>query len=259
VAAHKDQSLSTAQRNARETVKPVNLLPSNQNLSTSPTCGVSGHQQTTMPVSRHGALGSAPDSLMSSPSRSPIRIVCPEQITTSAFWASKPYPDVTFLGSGQCSSPGSGQASGHNSMGGDMLGQLFWLQSRGSPECSPIPSPRMTSPGPSSRIHSGAVSPLHPRAGGTTPESPTSQHEEVKQQSHRLPPPPPINVSNISPFSPNNLQSSTSPSIPRSPGRTENPPSPGSCWKKGKLIGRGTFGHVYVGFNRYVILSVLKI
>jgi len=236
-------------------VKPVNLLLSNQNLSTSPTRGVSSHQQTNTQVTRHGAFGSAPDSSMSSPSRSPLRTVSPEQIATTAFWASKPYPDVTFLGSGQCSSPGSGQTSGHNSMGGDMLGQLFWLQSRGSPECSPIPSPRMTSPGPSSRIHSGAVSPLHPRAGGTAPESPTSRHEEAKKQSHRLPlPPPPINVSNISPFSPNNLQSST-PSIPRSPGRTENPPSPGSRWKKGKLIGRGTFGHVYAGFNRCVILS----
>ncbi|KAG8083087.1 hypothetical protein GUJ93_ZPchr0014g47087 [Zizania palustris] len=93
-------------------------------------------------------------------------------------------------------SPGSGQTSGHNSVGGDMLAQLFWQPSRGSPECSPIPSPRMTSPGPSSRVHSGSVSPLHP-----------------------------------------------------SPGRSDNPPSPGSRWKKGKLIGRGTFGHVYVGFN----------
>lgn len=237
----KDLNPDTAQKNARETVKPVNLLLNSQNLSTSPKRGVLGYQQTSPQVSRHGALGSAPDSSMSSPSRSPMR-ACPEP-----FWASKHYPDVTFLGSGQCSSPGSGQTSGHNSMGGDMLGQLFFLQSRGSPECSPIPSPRMTSPGPSSRIHSGAVSPLHPRAGGTAPESPTSRHDEGKKQSHRLPLPPLI-VSK-SPFSPNTLQSSASPSIPRSPGRTENPPSPSSRWKKGKMIGRGTFGHVYVGFN----------
>jgi hypothetical protein len=39
--------------------------------------------------------------------------------------------------------------------------------------------------------------------------------------------------------------------VPRSPGRAENPTSPGSRWKKGKLLGRGTFGHVYLGFNRY--------
>ncbi|KAG0486202.1 hypothetical protein HPP92_008297 [Vanilla planifolia] len=185
---------------------------------------------------------------MSSPSRSPIRGVFPEQIPTNAFWASKPYPDVTFTGSGQCSSPGSGQTSGHNSMGGEMLGQLFWQHSRGSPECSPIYSPRMTSPGPSSRINSGAVSPLHPRACGTAPESPTSRPEEGKKRSHRLPLPS-INISSGSPFSPTNIQMQSSISIPRSPGRSDNPHSPGSRWKKGRLIGRGTFGHVYVGFN----------
>ncbi|AQK73377.1 Mitogen-activated protein kinase kinase kinase YODA [Zea mays] len=183
---------------------------------------------------------------MSSPSRSP-RNICPVQIPTSAFWAIKPHTDVTFLGSGQCSSPGSGQTSGHNSVGGDMLGPIFWQPSRGSPECSPIPSPRMTSPGPSSRVHSGSVSPLHPRAGGVTPESPTNRHAEGnKKQTHRLPLPP-LSIANSSTFLPNS-SNPTSP-ISRSPGRTENPPSPGSRWKKGKLIGRGTFGHVYAGFN----------
>ncbi|XP_020250909.1 mitogen-activated protein kinase kinase kinase YODA-like isoform X2 [Asparagus officinalis] len=245
--AQKHQTVRSVPKNAKELLKPVNLLNS-QSLSTSPKRGVSRNQQGNIQVTRHGAVGSAPDSSMSSPSRSPMRAICPEQIPTSAFLASKPYLDVTFLGSGQCSSPGSGQTSGHNSLGGDMLGQLFGLQSRGSQECSPIPSPRMTSPGPGSRIHSGAVSPLHPRAGGTAPGSPTSRHDEGKKQSHRLPLPP-IDVSNISPFSPNNLQSCTSPPIPRSPGKTENLPSPGSRWKKGKMIGRGTFGHVYVGFN----------
>jgi hypothetical protein len=168
----------------------------------------------------------------------------------------KPHADITFLGSGQCSSPGSGQTSGHNSVGGDMLAQLFWQPSRGSPEYSPIPSPRMTSPGPSSRVHSGSVSPLHPRAGGVASESPTNRRDEVKKkQTHRLPLPP-LSISNSSPFLPNN-SAPTSP-ISRSPGRAENPPSPGSRWKKGKLIGRGTFGHVYVGFNRYVF-SMLEV
>ncbi|KAJ6830599.1 mitogen-activated protein kinase kinase kinase YODA-like isoform X1 [Iris pallida] len=244
---HNDQSPRTAQKNSRETAKPVNLLFSNPILSTSPKRGVLSNHQTNTQIPQHGAFASDPDSSMSSPSRSPMRVVFPEQIPSAVFWAAKPYPDATFLGSGQCSSPGSGQTSGHNSMGGDMLGQSFWQHSRGSPECSPIPSPRMTSPGPSSRIHSGAVSPLHPRAGGTAPESPSSRHDEGKKRSHRLPLPP-INISNISPFSPNNMQSTTS-SIPRSPGRIDNPQSPGSSWKKGKMIGHGTFGHVYVGFN----------
>ncbi|MFS8001252.1 putative mitogen-activated protein kinase kinase kinase STE-STE11 family [Helianthus anomalus] len=190
------------------------------------------------PVPYHGAVFSAPDSSISSPSRSPLRAFGTEQVINSAFFNTKPNPDFPFLGSGHCSSPGSGQNSGHNSMGGDMAG-LFWQPSRGSPEYSPLPSPKMTSPGPSSRIHSGAVTPLHPRAGGAA--------EDVKQKSHRLPLPP-VTISNSLPFSQSN-SAATSPSVPRSPGRSDNLPSPGSRWKKGKLLGRGSFGHVYVGFN----------
>ncbi|GFY84177.1 protein kinase superfamily protein [Actinidia rufa] len=188
----------------------------------------------------HGTFSSALDSSMSSPSRSPMRTPGTEPVINSAFWTGKTYVDLPLFGSGHCSSPGSGQNSGHNSMGGDMSGQLLWQPSRGSPEYSPNPSPRMTSPGPSSRIHSGAVSPLHPRAVGPAPD-------DGKQQSHRLPLPP-VTILNSSPFSHPN-SAATSPSVPRSPGRAENPTSPGFRWKKGKLLGRGTFGHVYVGFN----------
>ncbi|KAL7617072.1 hypothetical protein Lser_V15G03836 [Lactuca serriola] len=113
-------------------------------------------------VPSHGVFFSALDSSISSPSRSLLRAFGTEQVINSAFYTSKPNPDFPFLGygSGHYSSPGSG----HNSMGGDVAG-LFWQPSRGSPECSPLPSPKITSPGPSSRIHSGAVTPLHPRAG----------------------------------------------------------------------------------------------
>lgn len=132
-----------------------------------------------------------------------------------------------------------------------MSAQPFWPHSRCSPECSPVPSPRMTSPGPGSRIHSGAVTPLHPRSGGTSAESSTAWLDDGKQQSHRLPLPPiSIPHSHFSPYS-------VAPAIPRSPGRTENPPIPGSRWKKGRLIGRGTFGHVYLGFNRSVAGMVI--
>ncbi|XP_051121223.1 mitogen-activated protein kinase kinase kinase YODA-like [Andrographis paniculata] len=204
-------------------------------------------QVPNLQVPPHGAFFSAPDSSMSSPSRSPMRVPYYEQVTNTAFTTGKIYPDFPLLGSGQCSSPGSGQTSGHNSMGGDMSGQLFWMPSRGSPEYSPNPSPRMVSPGPSSRIHSGAVTPLHPRSGGVHSESQSNWPDDAKQQSHRLPLPPLV-ISN-SPFSHQN-SAATSPSVPRSPGRAENLPSPpGSRWKKGKLLGRGTFGHVYVGFN----------
>ncbi|KAJ4759345.1 mitogen-activated protein kinase kinase kinase 3 [Rhynchospora pubera] len=249
---HRDVPPSIPQKHSREQSRPANISFANRNLSTSPKCGAPmDHFQIGPHNTRHAStLESAPNSLMSSPSRSPRRI-CPDQIPTSAFWAVKPHAhEVTFLGSGQCSSPGSGQTSGHNSVGGDMLGQLLWQQpSRGSPECSPLPSPRMTS-GPSSRIHSGSVSPLHPRAGGMAPESPTNcRLDEAKKQTHKLPLPPPITICNNSPFSPNNSMANSPLTIPKSPGRTENPPSPGSRWKKGKLLGRGTFGHVYVGFN----------
>lgn len=149
-------------------------------------------------------------SSMSSPSRSPIRV--------SGFWSTRPpYPDMGLHGSAQCSSPGSGYNSGYTSIG----------------PASPI----MTSPGPSSRTQSGAISPLHPRADGAPMKSPTS---------HRLPLPP-LNISNSSPLSPNYPTSPSSVSL--SPNRAENLPSPRSHWKKGRLLGRGTFGHVYLGFN----------
>lgn len=246
---HKDHSPIITRKNSTEVLTPVNPLFNNPILSTSPKRGLLRTYAPNLQIPHHGTFGSAPDSSMSSPSRSPIRAFGPDQIT--AFWAGKAYPEVSLLGSGHCSSPGSGHNSGHNSMGGDMSGQLFWQHSRGSPECSPIPSPRMTSPGPSSRIHSGAVTPLHPRAGGAATESPTNWLDDGKQQSHRLPLPP-LKICNSSPFPLSNSPTTVSPSVPRSPGRAENPTSPGSRWKKGKMIGRGTFGHVYVGFNRCI-------
>ena len=247
----RDQSSTVAQTNPRERKKPPNLSFCNHTSPTSPKRRPLGSHVPNLLVPYNGAFCSAPDSSMSSPSRSPLRAFGTEQATNSAFWTGKTYQDVTFVGSGQCSSPGSGHNSGHNSMGGDVSGQFFWQQSRGSPEYSPVPSPRMTSPGPSSRIQSGAVTPIHPRAGGTPLESQTSWPDDGKQQSHRLPLPP-ITIVNSSPFSHSN-SAATSPSVPRSPGRADNPPSPGSRWKKGKLLGTGSFGLVYVGFNRYIL------
>ncbi|KAA8539936.1 hypothetical protein F0562_026628 [Nyssa sinensis] len=242
----KDQS-SVMQINSREALKPASVSLNNQASPSSPKRRPSSNHVPNLLAPHHGAFSSAPDSSISSPSRSPMRAFGTEQVINSAFWAGKPYPELSLLGSGHCSSPGSGHNSGHNSTGGDMSGQLFWQPSRGSPEYSPIPSPRMASPGPSSRIHSGAVTPLHPRAGGAATESQSSWTDDGKQQSHRLPLPP-VTVSNSSLFSHSN-SAATSPSVPRSPGRAENPTSPGCRWKKGKLLGRGTFGHVYVGFN----------
>lgn len=243
---HKDPTPTLNQKNSKEALQPSNLLLNNQILSTSLKRQPSSMQMQNLQIPSHNAFCSAPDSSMSSPSRSPMRAFGVEQFVNSGFWAGKAYPDIA---SAHCSSPGSGHNSGHNSVGGDLSGQLFWQHNRCSPECSPIPSPRMISPGPSSRIHSGAVTPLHPRAGGAAAESPTSRPDNGKHQSHRLPLPP-IAIANISPFSPTYSSSTTpTPSVPRSPGRAENPTSPGSRWKKGRLLGRGTFGHVYLGFN----------
>ncbi|TKY45222.1 Mitogen-activated protein kinase kinase kinase YODA [Spatholobus suberectus] len=242
----KDQTSTVLQINSREAKKPTNIL-GNHTSSTSPKRRPLGNHVSNLQIPPHGAFCSAPDSSRSSPSRSPLRAFGTEQVLNSAFWAGRPYSEVNLGGSGHCSSPGSGHNSGHNSMGGDMSGQLFWQPSRGSPEYSPVPSPRMTSSGPSSRIQSGAVTPIHPRAGGTPSESQTGRVDDGKQ-SHRLPLPP-LAVTNTLPFSHSN-SAATSPSMPRSPGRADNPISPGSRWKKGKLLGRGTFGHVYVGFNK---------
>ncbi|MCD9639467.1 hypothetical protein HAX54_024037 [Datura stramonium] len=239
------QSPIASKASSGEMLKSANLLSNNQVIPTSPRQRLLSSHVPDLQIPHHGALYSAPDSSMSSPSRSPMRVFGHESVMNSGFWLGKPHGEITFLGSGHCSSPGSGQNSGHNSVGGDMSQQPFWPHSRCSPECSPVPSPRMTSPGPGSRIHSGAVTPLHPRAGGTLAESSTASLDNGKQQSHRLPLPP-ISIPHSSAFS---LSYSMAPAIPRSPGRTGNPPSPGPRWKKGRLIGRGTFGHVYLGFN----------
>ncbi|XP_074327509.1 mitogen-activated protein kinase kinase kinase YODA-like [Apium graveolens] len=131
--------------------------------------------------------------------------------------------------------------SGQKLVGGDFSGQLFVEHSRRSHNCSPIRSPRMTSPGPSSRIHSGAVTPLHPQAERAI-ELP-AQWPDGEHERHRLPLPP-INISNTY----SSYSTETTP-VPRSPSRAENPSSHGPRWKKGKLLGRGTYGQVYVGFD----------
>ncbi|CAJ1937410.1 unnamed protein product [Sphenostylis stenocarpa] len=237
---HKNQPLIAIQRNSRAFSKPAPQLCNNKPLSTSPR-GVRLHLPN-LQVARPGGLCSAPDSSMSSP-RNPMGAFGPEQILNSELHTRKPYPDIAY---GHSYSVVSGRNSGHNSVGGDLLGQMILQQNRCSPECSPIPSPRITSPGPSSRIQSGTVTPLHPKAGGTAAEGPTRRPDDVKQKNHQLPLPP-ITVTKPGPFSPT-YSASTTPA-PRSPPGSENSINPGSRWKKGQLLGRGTFGHVYLGFN----------
>lgn len=98
-------------------------------------------------------------------------------------------------------------------------------------------SGRARSPGPGSRGATAATSPIHPRLAGVNTESPTGRQEEGRSQAHRLPLPP------SSPTSPSSLANG------RAGFFTESTQNSLSKWKKGRLLGRGTFGHVYLGFN----------
>ncbi|KAK6924251.1 Protein kinase domain [Dillenia turbinata] len=91
-------------------------------------------------------------------------------------------------------------------------------------------SPRSRSPGPGSRVHTA-------RFCGTNLESPSGKQDDGRSTCHPLPLPP------SSPTSPSSSHSM------RSIGLNESTNSTPSKWKKGKLLGRGTFGHVYLGFN----------
>lgn len=216
---------NSMQKKSREKLKPTNTILNNP----FPTSHKPGHASSNAPnlqISHRGAFFCAPDSNMSSPSRSPVRVCGLEQVMNSG-------------------------CSGQNSVDGDLAGHLFWQYCRCSPECSPIPTPRMTSPVSSSRIHSGSVTPLHPRSGKAIEL--LAQGPDGNHQGHRLPLPP-INISKAYP----SYSTETNP-VPRSPSSVKYPTSHGPRWKKGKLLGRGTYGQVYLGFNRSATIMKYKL
>ncbi|XP_002971342.2 mitogen-activated protein kinase kinase kinase 3 [Selaginella moellendorffii] len=219
-----DQSLTFSQAQTRHGVS----CPTSPHLRNNFLVNVPGEALTY--GRNHGILNGTRDSYLVSPVRSTILTTAEMLSATPRSLQSTPDP-----ASGHGSSPGSG----HNSTVD--TGQTSWCQSRASPELSPNPSPRR-SPGPSSRVQSQAVSPLHKRAGGSDQER---YHLEVS--AHRLPLPPavpsPLVASNFPP-SPN-----ASAVPPRSPNRSDSPTTSTTKWQKGKLIGRGSFGNVYVGFD----------
>ncbi|KAI3713412.1 hypothetical protein L1987_71989 [Smallanthus sonchifolius] len=227
----------------REKLKPVQACVSNQMLPTSQKRHSLSRHMVNLQIPRSGGF-------MASPSKSPMRVFGPEPALTSGFWARRPYADTGFLSSGLCSSPGSALNSSHNLVGVEMAAQPFWQHNRCSRDFSPVPSPRITSPGPTSRIQSGPVTPLHPWAGGSNMDSSANwPHDAVnrKQQIHQLPLPP-LAMSNTGPYSPS-YSTRIMPMVPKSPVRADLFASHGSHWKKGRLLGRGTFGQVYLGFN----------
>ncbi|KAL5710452.1 mitogen-activated protein kinase kinase kinase [Ranunculus cassubicifolius] len=97
-------------------------------------------------------------------------------------------------------------------------------------------SPTARSPGPDSRSPR-ALSPLNPPLSGMNLNSPTGNQDNGKSVCHPLPRPPATPT-----------YQATSPSVRSSHGN-ENTECSQSGWKKGRLLGRGTFSHVYVGFN----------
>ncbi|KAF7840110.1 mitogen-activated protein kinase kinase kinase 3 [Senna tora] len=96
---------------------------------------------------------------------------------------------------------------------------------------------RSKSPGPGSRGPTSPTSPLHPRLHVLSLDSPTGKQDDGRSECHPLPLPP------GSPTSPSTLSNA------RATGVQEYTATNLSKWKKGKLLGRGTFGHVYLGFN----------
>ncbi|PRQ49339.1 putative mitogen-activated protein kinase kinase kinase STE-STE11 family [Rosa chinensis] len=156
-----------------------------------------------------------------------------------------PLPRPSLQGVGNDQGIGLGSASGSVSSGTSSVSssdeqpivhdpsQFGAFRVNGEPKFSMMPR----SPGPGSRGPTSPTSPLHARLGGMSLESPTGKLDDGKSICHPLPLPP------GSPTSPSSLSSN------RTTGVTESIASALSKWKKGRLLGRGTFGHVYVGFN----------
>ncbi|XVE83349.1 hypothetical protein DITRI_Ditri16bG0082100 [Diplodiscus trichospermus] len=147
---------------------------------------------------------------------------------------------VVGLGSGSpsVSSVSSSGSSDDNQIANDpvqFLAYRSYIDPRGQGEVRT--NMRSRSPGPASRGATSPTSPLHHRFSGVCLESPTGRKEDGKSQCHKLPLPP------GSPTSPSALPSA------RTSGVSENSPCTLSKWRKGRLLGRGTFGHVYLGFN----------
>jgi hypothetical protein len=95
------------------------------------------------------------------------------------------------------------------------------------------------SPGP--RGHAFSVSDASQRDFGFSPRSPLKRMDDLRISPQPLPLPP--------------VPASSLPLPSSSIAYTQSQ----SQWKKGKLLGSGTFGQVYLGFNRYESESTIQI
>lgn len=120
---------------------------------------------------------------------------------------------------------------------------MWWFDDRGLSDTKCTARPK--SPGPCSRGPTSPTSPLHTRLSGINLDSPQSgRQEDSRSPCHPLPLPP------GSPTSPSSLPNN------RNGGALESPTFTLSKWKRGRLLGRGTFGQVYLGFNRYLYSKI---
>ncbi|KAM0855682.1 hypothetical protein ACQ4PT_049619 [Festuca glaucescens] len=111
--------------------------------------------------------------------------------------------------------------------------------------------PRTGSPSPGRKGHNFAMSNAHAREFGFSPRSPLKTINCMRSPPHPLPLPPAPGACSPLPPSP----TACSPLPPSPTACSPLPSSPTSClqsqsqWRKGKLLGSGTFGQVYLGFN----------
>jgi hypothetical protein len=102
-------------------------------------------------------------------------------------------------------------------------------------------SARTGSLSPRPRGHAFSASDAGQRDFGFSPRSPLRRMDELRMSPQPLPLPP--------------VPASSLPLPSSSIASTQSQ----SQWKKGKLLGSGTFGQVYLGFNRYESGSTIQI
>ncbi|XP_073295151.1 mitogen-activated protein kinase kinase kinase 3-like [Primulina huaijiensis] len=134
--------------------------------------------------------------------------------------------------------PGPGSVSSVSSSGSSDDTAHFTNQNglRGHIE-NRVLSPLSRSPDRGLRCVTTATLPIHARINGINLDYSNGKLEDGRNEFHKLPLPP------------GSLISPSALSTPRSTGTPESPGGISSKWRKGKLLGRGTFGHVYLGFN----------
>lgn len=119
-----------------------------------------------------------------------------------------------------------------------------------TPDYSPLHSPTVRSPCISPKSPTGIAFSLQPKM---LPGSSVTWPEKNGYVTvHPLPLPPKALMPSELPLPPKALTLSES-AINQQSAEKTNAPTMKSQWQKGKLIGRGTFGSVYVATNRYVM------